>query len=72
VRNAECGVRSAYCLLRSALYSYNVTAGSAKLLKSFAPLGLNPNGPSLNQSGDRVLVVTSNQIFHSYRPLLRS
>jgi hypothetical protein len=51
----------------SNLYSFSVTAGSAKLLKSFAPMGLNPNGPSLNQSGDRILVVTSDKVFHSYR-----
>ncbi|MBM4082106.1 MAG: hypothetical protein FJ278_20540, partial [Planctomycetes bacterium] len=37
----------------SELYRYNVTTGNAELLKSFAPLGLKPNGPSLNQDGDR-------------------
>jgi parallel beta-helix repeat protein len=37
-----------------------------ELLKSFAPLMLQPNGPSCNQAGDRLLVVTSDGTFRSY------
>ncbi|MBM3335788.1 PD40 domain-containing protein, partial [Candidatus Sumerlaeota bacterium] len=51
----------------SSLYRYNVETGKADLLKSFAPRGFKPNGPSLNQAGDRILVVTSDGVFHSYR-----
>lgn len=48
------------------LYRYNVGTGEASPLKSFAPLSLKPNGPSLNQDGDRVLMVTSDGAFRSY------
>lgn len=48
------------------LYRYNVVTGQAELLRSFEPLGLGPNGPSLNQAGDRILVVTSDRTFRSY------
>ncbi len=48
------------------LYRFRVAEGKAELLKSFAPLGLMPNGPSCNQDGDRILVVTSDRVFHSY------
>jgi len=50
----------------SDLYRFSVVEGQAELLKSFAPLGLMPNGPSCNQSGDRILVVTSDRVFRSY------
>lgn len=50
----------------SDLYRFNVADGQPELLKSFAPLGLKPNGPSCNQAGDRVLVITSDGTFHSY------
>ncbi|MEK6646185.1 MAG: hypothetical protein AABY84_05900 [Candidatus Firestonebacteria bacterium] len=50
----------------SNLYRYNVDTDKADLLKSFAPLGLKVCGPSLNQTGDRILVITSDEIFHSY------
>lgn len=52
------------------LYRYYVTSGKATLLKSFAPLRLRPSGPSLNQAGDRILVVTFDgrkNVFRSYR-----
>lgn len=55
-----------YTLKGSQLYSFNVNAGHARLLKSFAPLGMKPNGPSLNQAGDRILVITSDGVFRSY------
>jgi hypothetical protein len=51
----------------SELYRFSVAARKAELLKSFAPLGLMPNGPSCNQAGDRILVVTSDRTFRSYR-----
>jgi parallel beta-helix repeat protein len=50
----------------SDLYRFHVGADQAELLKSFAPLGLKPNGPSCNQAGDRILIVTSDGTFHSY------
>lgn len=56
-----------YTWRASDLYKYDVARGKADVLKSFAPLGLKPNGPSLNQAGDRVLVITSDGVFHSYR-----
>jgi hypothetical protein len=51
----------------SDLYRFDVTNNRAQLLKSFAPRQLQPNGPSLNQAGDRILVGTSDKVFHSYR-----
>jgi hypothetical protein len=51
----------------SALYRFDVASNRVQLLKSFAPLQLKPNGPSLNQAGDRILVATSDNVFHSYR-----
>lgn len=51
----------------SNLYRYNVNTGQADILKSFAPLGLKPSGPSLNQAGDRILVTTSDNTLRSYR-----
>jgi hypothetical protein len=50
----------------SDLFRFNVAEGTAELLKSFAPLGLKPNGPSCNQAGDRILVITSDDTFRSY------
>ncbi len=50
----------------SDLYRFHVAEGRAELLKSFAPLTLKPNGPSCNQAGDRILIVTSDGVFHSY------
>jgi len=50
----------------SVLYRFRVAEGKAELLKSFAPLGLKPNGPSCNQTGDRILVITSDGTFCSY------
>jgi len=48
------------------LYKFNVATGQADVLKDFAPLWLNANGPSVNQAGDRILVVTSDKMFRSY------
>jgi len=48
------------------LYRYNVQTDMAELLMSFAPLGISPAGPSVNQAGDRILVLTSDGTFHSY------
>ncbi len=50
----------------SELYRFNVETGQAQLLKSFAPLRLKPCGPSINQAGDRILVITSDNTFRSY------
>jgi WD40-like Beta Propeller Repeat len=49
----------------SDLYRFDVTNNRAQLLKSFASQ-LRPNGPSLNQTGDRILVATLDNVFHSY------
>ena len=51
----------------SDLSRFHVKAGKAELMKSFAPLVLLPNDPSVNQTGDRILVATSDRTFHSYR-----
>jgi hypothetical protein len=51
----------------SKLYRYDVTTATTQLLKSFAPLGFKPGGPSLNQAGDRIMVITSDGIIRSYR-----
>lgn len=50
----------------SDLYRFSVAEGKAELLKSFAPLALKPNGPSCNQAGDRILIITSDGTFRSY------
>jgi hypothetical protein len=50
------------------LYRYRVATGQAELLKDYKPTGealLVP--PTLNQAGDRVLVVTSGNVFRSYQ-----
>lgn len=49
------------------LFRFNVSTAKADLLKSFEPLWLKPNGPSVNQTGDRILVITSDDTFRSYR-----
>ncbi len=56
-----------YTWTSSKLYRYDVTTATAQVLKSFAPLTLKPAGPSLNQAGDRILVITSDATFRSYR-----
>ena len=56
-----------YTWKASELYRFHVRDGKAELLKSFKPLGLMTNGPSVNQDGDRILVATSDKTFHSYR-----
>ncbi len=48
------------------LFRFHVKDGKAELLKSFKPLALLPNGPSINQDGDRILVTTSDHTFRSY------
>ena len=48
------------------LYSYNVDTGAAVLLKDFAPLGINVGGPSLNQAGDRIMIITTDKVFHTF------
>ena len=55
------------------LYRYHAATGQATLLKSFAPLVLmGTKGPSLNQAGDRILVLTRDPLtaiitFRSYQ-----
>jgi hypothetical protein len=51
------------------VYRYNVVTRKADLLKSFASsnLQIKPTGLSLNQAGDRMLVITSDATFRSYR-----
>jgi hypothetical protein len=56
-----------YTWKNSDLYRFDVDTGRAELLKSFAPLGFLPTGPSLNQSGDRILMITTDGVYHSYR-----
>jgi hypothetical protein len=56
-----------YTLNGGRIYSYNVTSGTAKMLKTVAPLGIKPAGLSLNQDGDRLMVVTSDNTFRSFR-----
>ena len=55
-----------YTWRNSSLYQFNVHTGEARLLKSFAPARLMPNGPSLNQAGDRILVITADGTFRSF------
>jgi hypothetical protein len=50
----------------SDLYRFHVKEGKAELMKSFQPLGLMTNGPSVNQEGDRILVATSDKAFRSF------
>ncbi|MBI5397556.1 MAG: PD40 domain-containing protein [Verrucomicrobia bacterium] len=49
------------------LHRFNVNTGEAKLLKSFQPLPISTAGPSVNQTGDRLVISTSDHTFHSYR-----
>jgi hypothetical protein len=60
---------SVYTTRGSDLYRYDVNTRRAHPLKSFAPSGLRfkPGGPSLNQAGDRILLVTSDGMVRSYR-----
>jgi hypothetical protein len=51
----------------SLLYRYHVDSAKADLLKDFKPLTLASAGPSINQAGDRLLVITSDHNFRSYR-----
>jgi hypothetical protein len=48
------------------LFRFHVKARKAELMKSFKPLALMPNGPSVNQQGDRILIATSDRRFRSY------
>ncbi len=51
----------------SALYSYNVVTGQATLLKSFkGPFIIGASSRSLNQAGDRILVITSDGAFRTF------
>lgn len=56
-----------YTTRGSDLYRFNVHTGEAETLRSFAPLRMKPSGLSLNQAGDRILAVTSDGAFRSYR-----
>jgi hypothetical protein len=49
------------------LFRFHVKESKAELMKSFKPLWLMTNGPSVNQDGDRILVATSDKNFRSYR-----
>lgn len=52
------------------LYRFDVAAGQAGVLKSFAPEIVHSTGPSINQAGDRILVITVDEkhqrTFRSY------
>jgi len=48
------------------LFRFHVKDGKAELMKSFRPLALMVNGPSVNQAGDRILVATSDKTFRSF------
>jgi hypothetical protein len=50
----------------SNLYSYNVNTGTPTVLKNFAPANVNVGGPSLNQAGDRIMVITTDLVFHTF------
>ncbi|MBI3880693.1 MAG: alpha/beta hydrolase [Verrucomicrobia bacterium] len=50
----------------SDLFRFHVKDGKAELMKSFKPLSLMTSGPSVNQTGDRILVATSDKTFRSY------
>lgn len=50
----------------SDLFRFRVKEGQVELMKSFKPLALMTNGPSINQDGDRILVTTSDKMFRSY------
>ncbi len=56
-----------YTWRNSGLYRFNVNTNTVELLKSFAQLDFTPTGLSLNQAGDRILVITSDKVFRSYR-----
>lgn len=56
-----------YTWRKTALYRYDVQWNKAELLRSFEPLSLKPAGPSFNQIGDRILVVTADNVVHTFR-----
>src|SRR5262245_6825122 len=57
-----------YTTTWSGLYKYNVNTNTATLLKSFESLGgFKPIGPSLNQAGDRIFVITFDGSARTYR-----
>lgn len=41
------------------LYRFNIATGQASVLKSFAPEQVHWTGPSINQAGDRILIITT-------------
>lgn len=51
----------------SDLFRLNVETGKAESIKSFKPLAIERNGPSINQDGSRILITTSDKVFHSFR-----
>ncbi len=51
----------------SNLYRFDVNTATAVLLKNFAPLNIRVGGPSLNQAGNRILVITTDNVFHTFR-----
>ena len=51
----------------STLYRFNVKTGEAEKLRSFEPRVIETNGPSVNQDGDRILIMTADKTFHSFR-----
>lgn len=59
--------RILYTLKGNELYRFDVSTGKAEMLKSFAPKGMKPSGVSLNRAGDRILAITSDGVFRSYR-----
>jgi hypothetical protein len=57
-----------YTTTWSGLYKYNVNTNTTTLLKSFESLGgFKPMGPSLNQAGDRIFVITFDGSARTYR-----
>jgi hypothetical protein len=55
-----------YTWKASDLYRFNVKTGQAESIRSFKPLWLETNGPSISQDGDRILVITNDKTLHSY------
>lgn len=51
----------------SALVRYDISTGRAAVLKDFRPLAIGVAGPSLSQTGDRILITTSDGLIRSYR-----
>jgi hypothetical protein len=48
------------------LYQYNVNTGEAVVLTNFGSVNVNVGGPSLNQAGDRIMVITTDDVFHNF------